>query len=99
MWQSLWNWFYGKQNGATEDMGLKISPALIAALGDKDEVVRLNAAYALGTIGAPAVPALIEIWREASRSGVEHREFPTCDLCVECNRGTGGARIDRCTTG
>ena len=67
MWQSLWNWFYGKQNGATEDTGLAENdlPALIAALGDKDEVVRLNAAYGLGTIGAPAVPALIETWREA----------------------------------
>lgn len=77
MWQSLWNWFYGKQNGAAEDTGLaeKDLPALIAALGDKDEVVRLNAAYALGTIGAPAVPALIEIWREASRSGVETESF------------------------
>ena len=73
MWQSLWNWFYGKQNGVTEDMGHL--PALIAALGDKDEVVRLNAAYALGTIGAAAVPALIEIWREASRTGVETESF------------------------
>ena len=68
MWRSLWNWFYGKQNGATEDTGLVENdlPALIAALGNQDEVVRLNAAYGLGTIGAPAVPALIEIWRETS---------------------------------
>ncbi len=68
MWRSLWNWFYGKRNGATEDTALagKDLPALIAALGDKDEMVRLNAAYELGTIGALAVPALIEIWRGAS---------------------------------
>ena len=68
MWRSLWNWFYGKQNGAPEDTAApeKDLPTLIAALGDKDEVIRLNAAYALGLIGAPAVPALIEIWREAS---------------------------------
>ena len=70
MWQSLWNWFYGKQNGATEDTRLAEHdlPALIAALGDEDEVVRLNAAYELGTIGAPAVPALIEAWRKASEA-------------------------------
>ena len=100
-------------------------PALIAALGDKDEVVRLNAAYELGTIGAPAVPALIEIWQEASedvgRSGSEngsseHGDLCTkwdrrvvvstiimdansCDLCTERDRGTGGARIGRGTTG
>ena len=68
MWRSLWNWFYGKQNGATEDTRLAKNdlPPLIAALGDKNEVIRLNAAYELGTIGAPAVPALIETWRKAS---------------------------------
>ena len=67
MWQSLWNWFYGKQNGATKDTELDENDvsALIAALGDEDEVVRLNAAYALGTVGAPAVPALIQTWQEA----------------------------------
>ena len=77
MWQSLWNWFYGKRNGATEDTGTTDNDlsALTAALGDKDEGVRLNAAYTLGVMGAPAVPALIEIWREASRSGVETESF------------------------
>ena len=68
MWKSLWDWSYGKQNGVTEDMGSaeKDLPTLIAALGGKDEVVRLNAAYELGTIGAAAVPALIETWRKTS---------------------------------
>ena len=68
MWQSLWNWYYGKQNDATADTGLteRDFSALIAALGDKDEVTRLNAAYELGTIGAPTVPALVETWRKAS---------------------------------
>ncbi len=77
MWQSLWNWFYGKQNGATEDTGASKNgvPQLIAALGDKNEAGRLNAAYELGAVGAPAVPALIEIWGEASRSGVETESF------------------------
>ena len=77
MWQSLWNWFYGKQNGVTEGKGSAANdlPALISALRDKDEVVRLNAAYELGTVGALAVPALTEIWREASRSGVETESF------------------------
>ncbi|MXZ01971.1 phytanoyl-CoA dioxygenase, partial [Candidatus Poribacteria bacterium] len=35
-------------------------PQLIEALRDNYEPVRLNAAYALGTIGEPAVPQLIE---------------------------------------
>ena len=77
MWQSLWNWFYGKQNGITENTETAENelPTLIKALGDKDEAVRLNAAYELGTVGEAAVPALIEIWREASRSGVETESF------------------------
>ena len=77
MWQSLWDWFYGKQKGTTRDTGLveKDLPALIKALGDKEEAVRLNAAYELGTVGGAAVPALIEIWQEASRSGVETESF------------------------
>ena len=77
MWRSLWNWFYGKQNGAAEDTGAAKNgiPQLIAALGHKDETVRLNAGYELGAVGAPAVPALIEIWREASRSKVETESF------------------------
>ena len=61
----------GNRTVATEDVRdqLKIiSSALIAALGDENEVVRLNAAYALGRIGAPAVPALIDTWRKASEA-------------------------------
>ena len=81
MWRSLWNWYYGNQNGATEGKGaIKNNlPALIDALGDKDEVARLNAAYGLGTVGAPAVPTLIETWREAAKdtssSGAETESF------------------------
>lgn len=38
-------------------------PALVAALQDEDEPVRLNAAYALGEIGAPSVSSVIEVLR------------------------------------
>ncbi len=77
MWRSLWDWFYGKRNGITESTGAAENdhPALIKALRDKDEAVRLNAAYELGTVGGAAVPALIEIWQEASSSGVETESF------------------------
>ncbi|MBI1930653.1 HEAT repeat domain-containing protein [Candidatus Poribacteria bacterium] len=43
-------------------------PALRGALGDVLEPVGLNAAYALGAIGAPAVPMLIEALGDASDS-------------------------------
>ncbi len=81
MWRSLWNWFYGKQNGTKEDTGLVENdlPALIEALGDPDEMVRLNAAYELGMMGAAAVPALIEIWQESwedkGSAGSENESF------------------------
>ena len=89
MWESLWNWFYGKQNGITEDAGLAENdlPALIAALGDADEGVRLNAAYALGRIGAPAVPALVETWQQASEAGSENESSQNATFALS---GIGG---------
>ncbi len=55
---------------AADELGLlghsaaEALPMLIAALRDDYEPVRLNAAYALGTIGGAAVPALIETLRD-----------------------------------
>ena len=43
-------------------------PALIESLGDTLEPVGLNAAYALGEIGAPAVPGLIEALNHEAES-------------------------------
>lgn len=58
---------------ATDMLGMKSDeasqdavPALIEALGDTLEPVGLNAAYALGEIGAPAVPGLIGALRQES---------------------------------
>ena len=101
MWQSLWNWYYGKQNDATADTGLteRDFSALIAALGDKDEVTRLNAAYELGTIGAPTVPALVETWRKASEvagdSESENDSSQHATFALSAIGGTGSACIGR----
>ena len=46
--------------GASGESAAEAVPQLIQALRDNYEPVRLNAAYALGSIGAPAVPKLIE---------------------------------------
>jgi len=59
-YQQLWNWNRGSSNGANERSGDRQLAELIDSLGDEDESVRLDAAYALGGCGAPAVPALIE---------------------------------------
>lgn len=53
------------RSGAADDLGMfgesaaEAIPHLIGALRDPYEPVRLNAAYALGAMGAPAVPELI----------------------------------------
>jgi HEAT repeat protein len=54
-------------------------PALITSLQDEDEAVRLNASYALGTIGAAAVPALLATLRAGTEIGRRHA---SCALSI-----------------
>ena len=74
MWQHLWQWHRGKQNGetgkiaSTPDNLPTSMQALRDELNDEDEAVRLNAAYALGSIGEPAIPMLIEALRQESKT-------------------------------
>ena len=62
LWGSLWNWYYGKQNGNPGNgSGLQTPPTvdtLIETLDSENERERLNAAYRLGRVGAAAVPTL-----------------------------------------
>ncbi len=73
IWEHLWKWHHGEQNGK---MNPTIAPGsnnfsklqeLRAGLNDEDEATRLNAAYALGSIGEPAIPTLIEALRQESK--------------------------------
>ena len=48
------------------DSAGEVMPALGEKLNDTDEVVRLNAAYALGTIGEPTIPTLMDALRRES---------------------------------
>ncbi|HIG18189.1 MAG TPA: phytanoyl-CoA dioxygenase [Candidatus Handelsmanbacteria bacterium] len=59
-YRQLWNWNRGSSNGSSGRSGDRELTELIDSLGDEDESVRLDSAYALGSRGAPAVPALIE---------------------------------------
>ena len=65
MWQHLWAWHMGTGNGigASENGSI---PELIDALRSESESTCLNAAYALGAVGAPAVPALMDTLRDES---------------------------------
>ncbi len=56
LWESLWDWSYGKQNGANGVSHAEVD-TLIGTLNSDNERERLNAAYRLGRIDA-AVPAL-----------------------------------------
>ena len=58
MWESLWDWYYGKQNGTTNGASHAEVDTLIDALDSDNERSRLNAAYRLGRVGAAAMPTL-----------------------------------------
>ena len=59
MWKHLWAWHLGTGNGTEAPENGSI-PKLIDALRSESESACLNAAYALGAVGAAAVSALIE---------------------------------------
>ncbi len=65
MWQHLWAWHLGTGNGTYTSENGSI-PELINALRNESESVCLNAAYALGAVGASAIPALIDTLHDES---------------------------------
>ena len=75
MWEHLWKWYHGEQNGerhptagsVPKDLS-KLIRGLQDELNDENEATRLNAAYALGNIGKPAIPTLIEALQQESKS-------------------------------
>ena len=58
LWESLWDWYNGKQNGDTNGVSHTEVDTLIGNLDSDNEKDRLNAAYRLGRVGAAAMPAL-----------------------------------------
>ena len=58
LWESLWDWYYGKQNGTANGVSHAEVDILIGNLDSENERERLNAAYRLGRVGAAAVPTL-----------------------------------------
>ncbi|MGB3508844.1 MAG: HEAT repeat domain-containing protein, partial [Microcoleaceae cyanobacterium] len=66
----------GKFNQDTnQDTNNIIIPALIAALNDQDEIVRLRVTFSLIKIGLPAVPYLIETLEAENESARASAEF------------------------
>ena len=62
MSRDVWGWLAGGANRIGS--GGEEVARLIAGMGDASETARLNAAYALGEMGARAVPALMGLLRE-----------------------------------
>ena len=58
LWESLWDWYNGKQNGTANGVSRTEVDTLIEALNSDNERKRLNATYRLGRIGTTAVPVL-----------------------------------------
>ena len=58
LWESLWDWSYGKQNGTSNGVSHAEVNTLVETLDSDNERDRLNAAYRLGRVGTDAVPTL-----------------------------------------
>ena len=58
LWESLWDWYNGKQNGTANGVSHTEVDTLIETLNSDNERDRLNAAYRLGRVGTDAVPTL-----------------------------------------
>ncbi|MCE2403082.1 HEAT repeat domain-containing protein [Candidatus Poribacteria bacterium] len=58
LWESQWDWYYGKENGMTNGVSSSEVKNLVETLQHEDEKIRLNAAYRLGRVGEAAVPTL-----------------------------------------
>ena len=67
MWRHMWRWHHGGGNGDNDGASGSI-PGLIKDMQVDSESTCLDAAYALGAIGEPAVPALIDTLRHPSEA-------------------------------
>ncbi len=75
LWESVWDWYYGKQNGAANGVPENEVDTLIETLNSNNEKDRLNAAYRLGRIGAAAVPALKQMLYSESNAIREYAGY------------------------
>ena len=66
LWESVWDWYYGKQNGTANGVPHAEVETLIETLESDNEKERLNAAYRLGQVGADAVPTLKQMLHSKS---------------------------------
>ena len=75
LWQSLWDWSYGKRNGTSNGVSHAEVDTLIKTFDSDNERDRLNAAYRLGRVGAGAVPALKQMLHSTSAAIREYAGY------------------------
>ena len=75
LWESLWDWNNGKQNGTINGISHTETDTLIEALDSDNEKDRLNAAYRLGRVGAAAMPALKQALHSKSHAIREYAGY------------------------
>ena len=75
LWGSVWDWYYGKQNGTANGVPHAEVETLIETLDGDNEKERLNAAYRLGQVGAAAVPALKQMLHSKSNTIREYAGY------------------------
>ncbi|MXV74459.1 phytanoyl-CoA dioxygenase [Candidatus Poribacteria bacterium] len=75
LWESVWDWHYGKQNGTANGVPHAEVNTLIETLDSDNEKERLNAAYRLGRVGAAAVPVLKQMLHSESNAIREYAGY------------------------
>ena len=75
LWESLWDWSYGKGNGTSNGVSHAEVDTLIKTFDSDNERDRLNAAYRLGRVGADAVPALKQMLHSTSAAIREYAGY------------------------
>ena len=75
LWESVWDWHYGKQNGTANGVPHVEVDTLIETLDSENEKGRLNAAYRLGCVGAAAVPVLKQMLHSESNAIREYAGY------------------------
>ena len=75
LWESVWDWYYGKQNGTANGVSPGEVDTLTETLDSDNEKDRLNAAYRLGRVGADAVPALKQMLHSTSATIREYAGY------------------------
>lgn len=68
LWETQWDWNYGKQNGTANGVSSSEVDTLLETLNNEDEKQRLNAAYRLGRVGESVVPSLHKVFHDSSES-------------------------------